>query len=381
MITPKHASLQDILNSKGGLHLSAYVHKGADPAETRLRLIRVIYCAINQMHQCTSYGKRREFLSPLVSLLRDNLRVEMLPKRFALFRNESSFRIISLPDQVEEQCFVADSFHVKPLLGWIQADEDMLVLALDKERATLYAGTRGQLRLVSEFESLAPQGASGGRDLKWSRAEVAELTLDWLEEQLSALPRGHRPRLYILGGRSSASLLAARLRYRFVDLSLAGMRLGEQSIADIWAIVQRRHAEDTEKRLVAALKEIQRAEEAGVGRRNLVEIATEAARGRVAKLLVAGDLQIFGKMDRASGRLRLTGSDVDHEDDDILDDLAQMVLAKGGKVHVVPAGSIPNTRPAFALLREPKEARSSGGEEPAPSPTWGEEPAGYKASG
>lgn len=371
MITPKHASLQDILSSKGGLHLTAYVHRGADPAQTRLRLIRVIYCAINQMHQCSSYGKRREFLSPLISLLRDNMRLEMLPRRFALFRNESSFRIISLPGQVEEQCFVADSFHVKPVLGWIQADEDLLVLALEKERATFYAGTRGQLRLVSEF----------GREPRWTREEWAELASDWLEEQLSALPRGHRPRLYMLGGRSLASQLAAHLRYRFVDLSLAGLRLGEQSIAEIWAIVQRRHAADTEKRLVAALKEFQRAEEAGVGRRNLVEIATDAARGRVAKLLVAADLQIFGKMDRASGHLKLTGSDVDHEDDDILDDLAQMVLAKGGKVHVVPAGSIPKTRPAFALLREPKPARTSGDEVPAPSPTWGEEPGGYKASG
>ena len=41
---------------------------------------------------------------------------------------------------------------------------------------------------------------------------------------------------------------------------------------------------------------------------------------------------------------------MDHEDDDILDDLAQIVLSQGGEVIVASKNEIPKGRPILAIL-------------------------------
>ncbi len=42
--------------------------------------------------------------------------------------------------------------------------------------------------------------------------------------------------------------------------------------------------------------------------------------------------------------------DLDHEDDDLLDDLAQIVMAKGGEVVVANEGEMSPATPALAIL-------------------------------
>lgn len=43
--------------------------------------------------------------------------------------------------------------------------------------------------------------------------------------------------------------------------------------------------------------------------------------------------------------------ELDHEDDDILDDLAQAVLTAGGEVIVAPKDQLPTTSPVLAILK------------------------------
>jgi hypothetical protein len=79
-------------------------------------------------------------------------------------------------------------------------------------------------------------------------------------------------------------------------------------------------------------------------------IAPAAIDGRVGLLLVDADKVVPGRLDRDSRKVR--HDDLAHpEVDDVLDDLAELVLNTGGEVVIVPAERMPTNTGAAALFR------------------------------
>ena len=112
---------------------------------------------------------------------------------------------------------------------------------------------------------------------------------------------------------------------------------------------------ESKQRLELALVEYYLAEDFKLGKKNIFQIAKAAVQGKVKKLIVADGVQIFGKLDRTTGGLIINPADLDHEDDDLLDDLAQTVLEFGGEVVVVDQNEIPKGRPILAILKSKKQ--------------------------
>jgi hypothetical protein len=113
--------------------------------------------------------------------------------------------------------------------------------------------------------------------------------------------------------------------------------------------------------------EFYQAEDLNLAIKNIFQIAKAAIKGKVRKLVIADGINIFGKIDRKSGGLSIHPTHLDHEDDDILDDLAQEVLAQGGEVVVASRDEIPKGRPALAILERPDSELSTS---PAAQPTY-----------
>ena len=87
-----------------------------------------------------------------------------------------------------------------------------------------------------------------------------------------------------------------------------------------------------------------------MGADDLAKIAEAATQGRVGSLLVETERRIPGRLDQATGSVTLSG--LEHpEVDDLLDDLAELVLKKGGQVVVVPAVDMPVATGAAATFR------------------------------
>lgn len=105
------------------------------------------------------------------------------------------------------------------------------------------------------------------------------------------------------------------------------------------------------------LEEWQLWEKQGQIKSNLFQITRAAARGDVRHLVVAEDRQIFGHIDETQGGLSLHPCDLNAYDDDILDDLAQLVMRAGGQVSVRPQAEIPGAKAALAFVRSPRRGR------------------------
>ncbi|MHB8797015.1 MAG: hypothetical protein ACYDBY_01000 [Thermoanaerobaculia bacterium] len=83
----------------------------------------------------------------------------------------------------------------------------------------------------------------------------------------------------------------------------------------------------------------------------LTAVAEAAVAGRVRRLVVAGGKTLFGRMDRETGEITLHAGQSGPQDDDVLDDLAEIVLARGGEVFVLDAAKMPHEAAAVAIYR------------------------------
>jgi hypothetical protein len=88
----------------------------------------------------------------------------------------------------------------------------------------------------------------------------------------------------------------------------------------------------------------------GLSSDNLEQIARSAVAARVATLLVEADRQIPGRFDTTTGEIQfeeLAKPNVD----DVLDDIAELVLKNGGQVVVMPKDRMPTQTGAAAIYR------------------------------
>jgi hypothetical protein len=103
-------------------------------------------------------------------------------------------------------------------------------------------------------------------------------------------------------------------------------------------------------RLADLVEKYQAARSQQLGSDDLVQVAQAAIAGRVATLLVEADRQVPGRIDAATGQIKM-GDLSNPEIDDILDDLAEMVMRLKGEVIVVPAERMPATTGVAATYR------------------------------
>jgi hypothetical protein len=280
-----------------------------------------------------------------------------------------------LPQRLPELAVVADSFHVKPMLRFLQSNQRYHVLSLSQKAVSLYEGT--------PF-SLAPLDLGG---LPGSLAEA--LGVERRERFLNVRTAGAgRAPVYHGHGAPDASKKEDLHRFfRLVDralwellrddpapLVLAGVgyylplyaeasrcahiveggvegnfdaAAPEQLHARAWPLVERvlRARED------AAVAEHQAAVARGLSTDDLGRVARAAVQGRVRLLLLGEGVHAWGRLDPESGALRLAEEQQGPHDDDALDDLAEAVLGRGGEVMQLPLGRMPGGRAAAALLR------------------------------
>jgi stalled ribosome rescue protein Dom34 len=83
---------------------------------------------------------------------------------------------------------------------------------------------------------------------------------------------------------------------------------------------------------------------------DIVQVAHAAVEGRIDTLLVEDQREVPGKIHPVTGDI--TFDDLSQPDiDDVLDDLAVMVMSMKGTVHVLPAQAMPTATGVAAILR------------------------------
>ncbi len=288
------------------------------------------------------------------------------------------FKIYRLQENVKDFAVVSDRFYTKPLVRVFQAYERYQVLGLTRSEVRLYEGTKDSLdeavladgiphtmiealgeQITSPHQTVASygKGAKGPPMHHGHGARKDEIGID-AERFFRMVDKG------VLEHHSQTSrlpLLLAALPenqglFRQISQNPYLMRNGIDANPD--ALENgKRHAKAWEvfepqsrERLKAMVEEYGDAHARGLGSDDLEEVAGAAAAGRIAVLFIDNDFQYPGLLDGVTGDF--IPDDLENpETGDLLDDIGELVLQKGGNVHVLPSGQMPSTAGIAAVFR------------------------------
>lgn len=325
-----------------GTCVSIFIPEG--DIESRIRDLETSYFEIQSLiRKIMPAEEQKQFLRPLKDLIRSPDTAVKFKADLAIYRSHQFFKIISLPIPVSRTAVVATSFHVKPLLRWSQLDMDYFVLGINQEGAFLY---RGGLEKVTQLSYYS-------RNRAQAEANMLGGTLagHW-SLWITRLLRNHNFPLFMIGDLDEIDLMQKKIEYQgqMIPPLAADFHLKkvEDYHAQIKQLLNQRDIMNQKK----ALFQFYSGFEDGQSIENLKDISREASTGNVKKLIISEDKMIWGKINRDTGKVRPHPMQLDHEDDDLLDDLAELVLAKDGEVILTSSELLPLGRPIVAMLKD-----------------------------
>jgi hypothetical protein len=302
----------------------------------------------------------RSLLEPFEALARNEDFWNHTLDGLAVLGGTGIFRAVRLPQPVTELVVAGDSFHTKPLRRFLQSVDRYQVLGLSLHNIRFFEGTRHALdevdlvpgvpRTITEAlggELTEPRrivvshgghGQGGKADEADNDAERFFRAIDravlehysrpsGLPLVLAALPEHHD-----LFHQVSKNPFLVANGISLDPTSISAERL--QALA--WQTIEPQH----QARLAALGEEFKQARSKGLGSGDLAQVATAAASGRVATLLIEADRQIIGRLHAPTGRVELADAH-DSKADELLDDLGELTANMGGQVMVIPADLMP----------------------------------------
>ena len=289
------------------------------------------------------------------------------------------FRVYKLQRPVPELAIVADSFHIKPLLRIVQSADRYQILAVSRGAIRLFEGNRDALDEI-DLAPGVPRTMADALGTELTEPHATVRSLGGVGGSSVTVRHGH-------GGKSDEVAVDLERFFRAVDTSIlehhsrpSGLPLLLAALPEYHGLFRkisrnpflmaegikidpdsastdelRKLAWDVigptyQDRLTRMVEEFERSKPRGLVGDHLGQIAFDAVSGRVMTLLVEAGRQIPGHLDSLNGRIEF--GDINHpEIDDLIDDLAELVLNKGGQVVVVPSERMPTATGAAAIYR------------------------------
>lgn len=319
-------------------------------------------------------------LQPAHALLNDSSFWQHQYDGLAIFMAAGDFHSYRLPFSVEEQLIIAPSYYVKPVLPLFTNNGHYYILAISQNEVRLFEGTRhsvGQIDLPAEIpaslnEALkldepekqlqmhtgsSPGGASAG--MFHGQGSGAEEQEARLERYLRLVDSGLKGIFH----QQQAPLVLAGVDYllpiyrRVSDYAhimpdgitgspehLRPELLKEQA----WSIVEPYFRQEIEK-IVAAYQQLADTDKASD---NVEEIVAAAFNGRVDRLVLAVDTQVWGLFNRDMGAIEYYQEGQRKEDHlPLLDFAAMQTLQNGGTVFALSQDEMPTKSAIAAIFR------------------------------
>jgi hypothetical protein len=273
--------------------------------------------------------------------------------------------------ELPERVVVAESFHVRPLIRYLQSERRWYVLSLSANGAAFFEGTpKGLVAKVVPGMPRTPAEAdvtphekpglsshSAGAHAVFHAGSVQrserEDTARWfraVDDAVCRLLRDEHAPLVIAGVSKLQSAYRAVSRYSHLAGVVDG-NFGRAKADDLYARAAPVAAAAQSAREDESVAEYQRMNGAMRSSDDVEVVAAAAVAGRVRRLIIARGRTVRGAFDRATGAVKKRAAREDAFGDDVLDDLAEAVLVRGGAVLVVEKERMPTKSPVAAVLR------------------------------
>ncbi len=294
----------------------------------------------------------------------------------AVFHAPGFTRYYRLTRPMPELAIVADSFHVKPMIRFLQSNKRFYLLVIGQKAVSLYVGSPSGLKtvdltglpvslrealgvnekreLVKGTQSAAPGRSPvfhGGGTPEFNKKEELLAFFRTIDQALWQTLRDERAPLFLAGPGHYFPLYRDICRYS--NLASAGVEGSfdgthpDDLHGKAWPVISAHLTKLDEE----SINEYHRMSDRKLTSEILTEVTRAAVHGRVRKLFLADDKRLFGKIDAVTGDVMLHGDQAGPEDDDVLDDLAEAVLKRAGDVLLIDRARMPRDSAAAAIFR------------------------------
>ena len=363
--------------------LSLYqpTHRGhPENKQDRIRFKNLVKALEESLLQRFPNAEIRPLLEPFLALSADTPFWNHTFDGLAILGAKDFFQVYNLQRPVPELAVVADSFHVKPLLRILQSADRYQILAVNRHAIRLFEGNRDALdeiepaqgvprtltqalgeELTEQHQTVASYGGVGGgkpgmyhghgskesevdSDARRFFRAVDQAILEHhsrtsgLPLILASLPEHH----HMFHELSRNPFLIPES----IDIHPDALPSVEEFRKRAWRLVEPRYL----ALLADLVEKFGKAWSEGLGSDDPPRIAKAGLEGRVGTLLIEADRVLPGRINAATGDVEQ--DDVSHPQvDDLLDDLGELVLKRGGHVVIVPTERMPTKTGAAAIFR------------------------------
>jgi hypothetical protein len=298
------------------------------------------------------------------------------PGGLAVFLARGFSSYFQLPVATGELLVVSDSFHIRPLLQYLASNQHYFVLLFSPSHVGFLKGSaegvvpvllpelprtlQGALGEEDRERSVNYHfGARGGKHPIYGGGGKADSSRDEdlarfaraVDGAIWSVLRDEKAPLLVAASERDAAFFRSVTRYAHVAAAKLKGDLGRATLGEIHAhawpaaqsIVQEHEGDVLERydRLLSRARALD----------DVRAIAKFALQGRVRDLLLDRDRHVWGRLDRQSGDVALFAERSDERAEDVLDDVAEAVILRGGDVWSLQAARMPTKSPVAATLR------------------------------
>ncbi|HKK08516.1 MAG TPA: hypothetical protein VKA44_06505, partial [Gemmatimonadota bacterium] len=384
---------RDLLEEEEGPAVSIYVptERTSSEAETnRLRYRAALDRARELLGSAPgSNGAGDGLMEELEPLTREEEFWRYQSDGLAVFAAPGFQRLYRLPSRLPELVVVGPTFHTRPMLEYLQAPDRYWVLGLSQKKVRLWSGTAAGVspidlkgvprnlmealgyeferdeKLVMRRKTRNASHGSHGRGGVMPVFHGHGVGTDDAEPELRRFFRAVDAGLQeMLEGEIGPLVLAAVSEYhplyrdvsRLDNLADEGI---EASVVDwnpdrvheaAWPIAKAQVL----KKIDRALELWENAYGSGKGEMDLANLGRLVIAGRMRLLLTERDRRIWGRIDRTTGEIdvvREGGDDPSGDAVELLDELAELTILRGGNALVLPPERMPTDTGIAGILR------------------------------
>ncbi|MFO7612051.1 MAG: hypothetical protein R6W99_06160 [Clostridia bacterium] len=337
-------------------------------------LIRVIENSLDQKHEKSFIDS---IMKPLYELEKDKHFWENTADGIAVLASRNKCIIYNIQGAVKEFATVANSFHIKPLIKAFQSVESYQLLGLSRNNFTLYQGNRygfSEVELIPDaprtldevlgkqltesYLSHGSYGGTSGNAMFHGHGDVKQEIDKDTEKYFRYVDH------FVLENYSKPSklplILVALLEYHSLFKKLSnnsylieeGINISYDSLemeeikSKAMEIIEPINSE----KILNIIEAYGNAEAESLGSSDLAQVVKAAFESRIETVLIEENKIVPGKIDYNTGAL-IYGAIGEPECDDILDDIAELVLRRKGEVLILPKDKMPVSTGAAAIYR------------------------------
>lgn len=360
------------------------VRAGGETEQNRIRFKNRMEAARDQLKRSDlSAAKIEELMAPFKKLEIDSTFWQHQSDGLAAFLGDGDLQTYRLPIKFRDLTLVADRYHLKPLLTYLDSDALFYILALDTEGISLYEATpfsidplpltgapdrlsqfliwddqeeqmqwhtaTGRIQLPAGIRGAMFHGHGAGAE-KEVRTEQLQRFFQALDSAVYNMLAGDdHPPLVLVGGEKQ---IGHYQRVNHYPHMAAAIKRNPNELTDdeLHDLAMPHIQELSEQQLERDLDRYHSLANNGQASDQPHDVLAAASIGRIDTLFYDRDKTLWGEFDLASEMIHI------HEAPepgsvDLIDLAAVETVLNGGRVHSLPGEKLPGESPIAAILR------------------------------